>query len=204
MSHGRDDDDPPKGPQVLLLIPGKKGKPDTMYKRRRDEDSKEVLSMNLVEPRFIGEFQVVSLLPRWNFDFSSNMDSYTGKQVRGLYSSPANAGFQKIVDKNHFTEETISKLAKLAELIGEDCKYSALAGCSDGRIRLFEFKFDSDGAFDRTVATFDEPVVFFANHFYRTKTQLVKTLQDRVHKQVTDLQRYFDPEFDQMNFAGFQ
>jgi hypothetical protein len=203
MSHGRDDD-PPKGPQVLLLIPGKGGKPDTMYKRQRDEDSKEKLAMSSVEPRMIGEFKVVSMLPRWNFDFSSNMDSYTGKQVRGLYSSPANAGFQKIVDKNHFTEETIAKLAKLAALIDEDCKYSALVGCDDGRIRLFDFKFDNDGTFHRSVKTFDEPVVFFPNHYYRTKSELVKTLQERVDKQVSDLQRYFDPAYDQMNFAGFQ
>lgn len=204
MSHGRDDDDPPKGPNVLLLIPGKGKKPDRLFKRDRDEDRKRELVMTKVEPRVVGKHTIVSVVPNHNLNYNSGLDSFLGLQVRGMYSRDANAGFASIVRKNPFGEEMIVKMAQLAELTGDDSKYSILAGCDDGKIRLFNFTFEGDGKHTRDVETFDEPVVFFPNHYYRTKTQLVKTLQDRVDMQVAALQRYFDPEFYQMNFAGFQ
>lgn len=204
MSHGRDDDDAPKGPNVLLLIPGKGKKPDQLYKRHRDEDRKLALTMEAIAPRKIGEFTVNSRVPSHNMNYNSDLDTYIGTKARGRYSSRANAGFDKILQTRPLTEATIAKLQQLAELIDEDCKYSILAGCDDGKIRLFNFTFDSEGKHERSVETFKEPAVFFGNHYYRTKTQLVKTLQERVDKQVQDLQRYFDPEYGQMNFAGFQ
>lgn len=203
MSYGHDDD-APKGPEVLMLVPGKDGKLDQLYKRRRNEDCKYLLEMAAIPPREIDEFTVNSLFPHHHIDANFPLATFVGERARARFGSHPNAGFDKIIRTNQFSEETISKLAQLAELINESAKFSILAGCDDGKIRLFNFTFDGEGKHERSVETFNEPVVFFPNHYYRTKTELVKTLQDRIDKQAQDLQRYFDPAYDQMNFAGFQ
>lgn len=201
MSHGRDEDDDARGPRVLLLVPGE---PDRVFKRGYNEDRKVELQLVSIDPAPLAGHLITGLIPYYNMDHAKELGVYVGMAARGKYSSSVNEGFTSVINKNPIDDELIGKLRIVAELTGENAKYEVLARCEDHRIRFFKFQFDSEGKHGTEVDEFTEPTVFFPNGWIRTKTQLVKTLQDRIDKQVAVLQQYFDPEYGQMNFAGFQ